>query len=879
MLVASGSYAGNGTGGRSITGVGFQPDLVIVKGGANRAVCKTANMGATSAKNMTGSAGSYNTTTITAIGSDGFTVTSDALVNASGTTYYWLAIQDDGAGDFHLVSYTGNNVDHRGITGATFQPTMVWIFNSGAFEAVWRSAGLAGDSAQLFNNSVNIGRIESLDADGFTVRQSTTVNNSGTLYFAACFKTSSKFKSVTYTGNGSDNRSITGAGFDPSWAMVQAKTTVVPAILRFKDESGDNSFAIDNTAGEAANQIQAFITDGIQLGTSNNVNQNTVGYTAVFFLAVPPATILTPDPVDLALSIPAPSLSFGTKTLTPDPVDLTLSAPAPSLAFGSKILTPDPVTLDLSVPAATLDIFTGLVPVIGLKVDWDGDGDFDEDDEDVSAYLQSWASDRGRDFPGPLRGRCVIGKLSATLKNTDGRFSSFNAAGPLYGQILPGRLVQLNVAGPISDEIFTGYLDTLTPRSSIQRDHTAELVAYGPLGKLPSDGITTAVQSNVPTGTAVNAILDAAEWPSALRQIAGGRQSLSTWWANNQDPLAALREIESLEIGFLYETKDGKIAFEDRYYRYGLASGASYSDVDSAVLSYRTPTQGDERREIANQLTLEIEPYEAGATAVLWTLAEVASIPAGATRTYTATYPPKGQSTETGAAVGPWTTPVPTTDYTANSAADGSGTDLTGSVVLAVAKRATEMDIAITNNAGATAYLTLLQARGAPLQALSRIGLPLEDATSKTLYGRRVYQSAGRGIPTTAQGLVITTLLLAHYKDPHPALLVAIPGGRSVTQLADALGRDLSDRVTLVAGASKTSLGVSEDFIVESIHLEQRQDRVLWATFGLSPASRYANLDEVLGDIGGGGGGGGGAGADLFTLDVSELDGPDVLGI
>jgi hypothetical protein len=74
-------------------------------------------------------------------------------------------------------------------------------------------------------------------------------------------------------GNGSDNRSITGFGFQPDFALTQFPTLGVAAALRFKDQAGDSSFLIDAT-GANTNRIQAFETDGFQVGTNTAVNFN-----------------------------------------------------------------------------------------------------------------------------------------------------------------------------------------------------------------------------------------------------------------------------------------------------------------------------------------------------------------------------------------------------------------------------------------------------------------------------------------------------------------------------------------------------------------------------------------------------------------------------
>jgi len=66
------------------------------------------------------------------------------------------------------------------------------------------------------------------------------------------------------------------------------------------------------------------------------------------------ALALTPSPSAVALSIPAPVISFGALALTPSPITLSFTVPAPSVSFGALTLTPSSATLSLSIPAPSV---------------------------------------------------------------------------------------------------------------------------------------------------------------------------------------------------------------------------------------------------------------------------------------------------------------------------------------------------------------------------------------------------------------------------------------------------------------------------------------------------------------------------------------------
>lgn len=285
MQIASGSYAGSGVA-QSITGVGFEPDAVFIKGGANIAQLCTSTMGADKTKPLTGGT-ALQAGRVTSLDSDGFSVGTDAQVNANGTTYYWMAFQVNNVKDCAVGTYTGNATDNRSIT-VGFQPDMVIVMRDATdatASAIWRTSDMVGDSSQIFDGILGTNSIQAFEANGFQVGTSGNVNDADDAYHWFAIKNATDlFKAITYTGNGSDSRSITGAGFQPDnvWTEIGATGTSTAMIMRFKDQVGDSSFRVDaNTA--AANRIQALEADGFQVGTDSGVNLDTFTYNAVVF--------------------------------------------------------------------------------------------------------------------------------------------------------------------------------------------------------------------------------------------------------------------------------------------------------------------------------------------------------------------------------------------------------------------------------------------------------------------------------------------------------------------------------------------------------------------------------------------------------------------
>ena len=206
-------------------------------------------------------------------------------------------------------------------------------------------------------------------------------------------------------------------------------------------------------------------------------------------------------------------------------------------------------------------------------------------------------------------------------------------------------------------------------------------------------------------------------------------------------------------------------------------------------------------------------------SATLWAVAgEVPSIDPGASREFWAQYPTRDAPTQADH-VDAWTTPVASTDVIANSDSGGGGTDLSASIGIAVEKSANSMKITLTNNAAVLAYITTLQARGTPVYANDAVEVASEDTVSQGKYGIRAYPLPGKFYPTTDRAQNFTDYGLARYKDPLATLSIGYQADVDDAHMAQAIARDVSDRITVIANATNEAgaqLGIDGDFYIES---------------------------------------------------------------
>ena len=177
--VQSGSYTGDGTDNRAITGLGFQPDVVIIKSDdAKIATIRTSTMVGDVSKDMTG-ATDVAANLIQSLDSDGFTVGSDDQVNKATKIIHWIAFKA-GSSRLKVGSYTGDGGATKAITGVGFSPELVIILPQTNKETTLRSS--ASTDSYTFAGTSNASWFSSLDSDGFTVGTDDRVNKSGITY-------------------------------------------------------------------------------------------------------------------------------------------------------------------------------------------------------------------------------------------------------------------------------------------------------------------------------------------------------------------------------------------------------------------------------------------------------------------------------------------------------------------------------------------------------------------------------------------------------------------------------------------------------------------------------------------------------------------------
>ncbi len=248
-------YTGTGAP-QSITGVGHQPDLVWIKKRAGSTATSHTLTDVVRGVNKqiftddTAAEESY-TSVLTSFDSDGFSLSTAGLINASSDTYVawnWKAgttsgITTDGnttitpssysfnqTANFSILKFTGNGVEGAKLAhGLGTTPAMVIIKRTSTTGdwVVYHKNLTATKNLFLNYTSAETARspngyIYSPDATNITLSNHGDVNNNGVTTVAYCFAEKQGYsKFGSYTGNGNADGTFVYTGFKPAFVMIK----------------------------------------------------------------------------------------------------------------------------------------------------------------------------------------------------------------------------------------------------------------------------------------------------------------------------------------------------------------------------------------------------------------------------------------------------------------------------------------------------------------------------------------------------------------------------------------------------------------------------------------------------------------------------------
>ncbi len=308
----------------------------------------------------------------------------------------------------------------------------------------------------------------------------------------------------------------------------------------------------------------------------------------------------------------------------------------------------------------------------------------------------------------------------------------------------------------------------------------------------------------------------------------------------NQTLLAECKKLADSERGQIYLTAPGAFTYETRHRRM-LHATIDWTLTDNDLQGLSLPSTRDE---IINSVRVTIHPriVDEDPTTIVYSQANVIDVLGSSSKTLLGPF--RDQVTGDPMGATDVQTLVATTDYTANTAADGSGTDITSDFSFVVTTGSSGVKFVVSNANSATGYLTFLQFRGRGIRDKGTLQLSARDTGSITDVGERVVEFDMPYQSNVNVGQAAADYTLSKFSSQSAQARLVTVTGKSAALLTAILQRDISDRITL----TETVTGLNGDFFVNGMTLRVLPTLQVSATLTLAPTNDpFTGLYWVIG--------------------------------
>jgi len=298
------------------------------------------------------------------------------------------------------------------------------------------------------------------------------------------------------------------------------------------------------------------------------------------------------------------------------------------------------------------------------------------------------------------------GKITIKIRDDEGKYDPYNPASPYYGNLVPGKKFELRVRREDTGSlewVMIGKITDVRPSDGSAR--TVTIKGENDVQLLKKKRIYSPVMTSYRYNEAIEDILVRAGWAQGINVDGIISDTMPYWWADGKEGFYEIQSLVDAAIGRFFVAEDGTARYMSRLsddlsvtiiraehidYGYGVKKTQPWESVRNVVRVYARA-----RNPVANQ--------------VLWELSESVQLLPGETKKIGASFALNQQ-------------PVPasnvynliaTSDYLANTASDGSGSDKTASVaIVSMNKFSTSAIITFQNNDVEAIYLTWVRVRG-----------------------------------------------------------------------------------------------------------------------------------------------------------------------
>ena len=463
-----------------------------------------------------------------------------------------------------------------------------------------------------------------------------------------------------------------------------------------------------------------------------------------------------------------------------------------------------------------------------FHVDWDNDGSF-ADEANEAQYLTDLFVRRGRQVYMRPDGKGFEhirpGEIRALLDNIDGRFDSWNTTSALYPNVVPGRRVRARVTDLNTSTvwpIFNGRITDIQPERNNKIDQVRITAVDGSFG-LQKRPVNSTLYTDTAADALYNVILVAAGWTDST-SIEAASDIVPYWWIPpRQNAMDAIYALADALYGTPFVGADGTFKVYNR--QHSTTAGATLTEAELLKdVGVKQPWEV-----VRNYAAVTAYPLTPVTTVELWRLGDKPSVEAGDSIELWGEYRYNGVQVPAENV----TTPVATTDYLVNTAADGSGTNLTASCTVTAVKYGSNFKLTLTNNSAFLGYITLLKVRG---DALTSQGTTLirEDAASQALYEKRDVTFDFPMLQVVSQATDYADFLVGALASPNPFPRVYVEARPSIQFL------DVLDKIELTLATKGITTARSFDIGGLEMQWLSTNGQAVRTTWYLEPA-----LDDI----------------------------------
>ncbi|HLT29455.1 MAG TPA: hypothetical protein VK013_05405 [Myxococcaceae bacterium] len=267
----TGVYEGAGHVPLVLTGLGFRPDVVLVKADLSVGGALSISTLPPGITKTLSESGALVTDGVVSLDEDGFTLTATSWrVNRKDTRYTWAAFRAD-PDELVVGTYLGDGQEDRHVAALDWRPGLLFIIAEAEVPLQWRTDAMpTGTSFQAGETPLNTGRILDFDDAGFLLGAHPSVNAEGTTYHYVAFRERPDGLQVgSYRGDATEGRTVGPPG--PAELVLLKANTSTHALFRPRALEGGSTpylFALPH----APDRIAPLGADGFQVSAHPEVN-------------------------------------------------------------------------------------------------------------------------------------------------------------------------------------------------------------------------------------------------------------------------------------------------------------------------------------------------------------------------------------------------------------------------------------------------------------------------------------------------------------------------------------------------------------------------------------------------------------------------------